>query len=292
MHEIAYASPTTVDEAIQLLASPANDARILSGGTDLLIQLRAGARPDTRTLIDAKRISELDVLALDDAGLRLGAAVPCARLTRHPDVVRRYPGLTEAAGLIGSRQIQSRATLGGNLCNGSPAADTVPALIALDASAVIAGPSGRRHVAVEQFITAPGKTVLAPTELLVELLVPRPAAGCGDAYQRFIPRNEMDIAVVGVGARIALDGARCVEARIALGAVGPTPILATEAANTLIGQEIDDAVLERAAEAAMAAARPISDKRGTADFRRKIVGTLTRRVIAMAAARAKNGATP
>jgi len=287
MQEIQYSAPTSIDEALRLLASANGGAHLLGGGTDLLIQLRHGMVPSTRLLIDSKHIAELSNLSFDDdAGLRIGAAVPCCRVTRDPAVVRRHPGLAEAAGLIGSMQIQSRATLGGNLCNGSPAADTVPPLIALDASAVIAGPRGRRELPVGDVVTGPRRTALAGDELLIELRVPPPPTGGADCYRRFIPRNEMDIAVVGVAASVALDGGRCVAARVVLGAVGPTPILATDAAVELIGKEIDDAVLERVARAAVAAGRPISDKRGTAEFRRRIIGVLTRRVVAAAVQRA------
>jgi CO/xanthine dehydrogenase FAD-binding subunit len=286
VQEIQYTAPTSVAEAIRLLGAAGGQGRMLGGGTDLLIQLRAGARSASH-IVDAKRIDELNVLELDPrSGLRIGAAVPCFRITGDANIARSFPGLVEAAELIGSTQIQSRATLGGNLCNGSPAADTTPALIALDAQGVIAGPSGRRTVAVKDFITAPGKTVLAPDEILVELRIPAPAPGSADCYQRFIPRNEMDIAVVGVGASITLSAGRCVAARIALGAVGPTPIVAGEAAAELTGKTLDDAVLGRAASAAMAAAKPITDMRGTAEFRSQVVGVLTRRVVAEAARRA------
>jgi carbon-monoxide dehydrogenase medium subunit len=287
VQDLQYSAPTSVDEALRLLASTSGGARVLGGGTDLLIQLREGLLPATRLVIDAKRIAELNELSFDDrGGLRIGSAVPCWRVTHDAAVTSRYPGLAEATELIGSTQIQSRATIGGNLCNGSPAADTIPALIALGAQAVIAGPRGRREVPVEAFITAPRKTVLGEGELLIELRLPPPAPGSADAYQRFIPRNEMDIAVVGVGASITLERGRCTAARIALGAVGPTPILARDAAAVLVGNAIDEDAPERVADAAVAAARPISDKRGTADFRRRIVGVLARRVVAEAARRA------
>ena len=285
MEEFAYSAPTSVADAVRLLA--ADGARALGGGTDLLIQLRSGARR-VRHLVDVKRIPELVRLTCDaTAGLHLGAAVPCWRLGDDPTVARLYPGLTEAARLIGSTQIQSRATIGGNLCNGSPAADTTPALIALGARAVIEGPRGRRTLPVEDFVLAPGRTVLDAGELLVALEVPAPAPLGADAYQRFIPRNEMDIAVVGVGAAITLGaGGECTAARVALGAVGPTPIRADAAASTLVGSRLDAAALGRAADAAMAAAHPITDMRAPAAFRREIVGVLTKRVVAEAARRA------
>jgi CO/xanthine dehydrogenase FAD-binding subunit len=285
LHEIRYSAPRSIDDAVRLLAD--GDARVLGGGTDLLIQLRAGTC-SARHLVDVKRIVELDALRFDEAGaLHLGAAVPCCRLAEDERARRTFPGLVEAAALIGSTQIQSRATVAGNLCNGSPAADTTPALIALGARCVIAGDGGPREVPVADFLLAPGRSVLKTGELLVEIVVPAPAARAADCYQRFIPRNEMDIAVVGVGASITLDGGRCTAARIALGAVGPTVIVADDAARTLVGNELDDAALRRAAHAAMAAARPISDMRAPADYRREITGVLTRRVVAEAARRAR-----
>jgi carbon-monoxide dehydrogenase medium subunit len=284
LHEIRYSAPTSVSAALAALAEPG--ARVLAGGTDLLIQLRAGTCP-SRRLVDVKRIAELNALDWDPArGLRIGAAVPCHRLAEDARARGAFPGLTEAASVIGSTQIQSRATIAGNLCNGSPAADTTPALIALRAVCVVQGPEGRREVPVESFVRAPGETALAPGELLVEIRVPPPAPHSADCYQRFIPRNEMDIAVVGVGAAVTLDGARCTAARIALGAVGPTPLLASEAAAALVGAPLDDLALRGAAEAARTIARPITDKRGPAEYRREIVGVLVRRVVAEAARRA------
>lgn len=286
MHELHYESPTSIAEAIRLLAEEPQ-AHILSGGTDLLIQLRNGRLPATRLLIDAKRIDELTEIQWDDdESLRIGAAVSCRQLITAPEVVRRYPGLAEAAALIGSRQIQSRASLGGNLCNGSPAADTIPALIALGARAVVAGTSGRRELPVEEFVTAPGRNALGEGEILAQLFVPAVAAGTADAYQRFTPRNEMDIAVVGIAASVTLEHGQCIEARIALGAVGPTPLVAEGAAAELVGGPIDETRLEKAARAAREAARPISDKRGSATYRRQLVHTLSRRTITTAARRA------
>jgi carbon-monoxide dehydrogenase medium subunit len=235
-----------------------------------------------------KKIKELQVLSFDaKKGLRLGAAVPCIEISESDVMRRHYPGLTEAAHLIGSLQIQNRASVGGNLCNGSPAADTTPALIVLGARARIVGPNGEREVPVEAFVVSPGRTVLKPGELLVELLVPAPAPHSSDAYLRFIPRNEMDIAVVGVGAAVTLDGDKVKAARIALAAVGPTPILASKAADAIIGMKLDDAALEAAGRAASAACSPIDDMRGTAEFRLHITAVLTRRVLSIAAERAK-----
>ena len=287
MHAINYDAPTTLDQAVSILKTHGENARPFCGGTDIIIQLRAGVRR-TEHLVDVKKIKELQVLSFDaKKGLRLGAAVPCIEISESDVMRRHYPGLTEAAHLIGSLQIQNRASVGGNLCNGSPAADTTPALIVLGARARIVDPNGEREVPVEAFVVSPGRTVLKPGELLVELLVPAPAPHSSDAYLRFIPRNEMDIAVVGVGAAVTLDGDKVKAARIALGAVGPTPILASKAADAIIGMKLDDAALEAAGRAASAACSPIDDMRGTAEFRLHITAVLTRRVLSIAAERAK-----
>ncbi len=289
MHAINYEAPTTVDQAVKLLAQHGEKARTLCGGTDLIIQLRAGVRRPEH-VVDLKNIADLRRISFSmQHGLKLGAAVPAIEVHENADMRRYYPGLTEAAHLIGSLQIQSRASVGGNLYNGSPAADTIPALIAVGAKCRVAGPKGERIVAAEDFCTGPGRTVLQPDEILVEFQIPAPARHASDAYLRFIPRNEMDIAVVGVGAALTLDLAddRCIDARIALGAVGPTPIFAKEAGAALIGKKLDAAAIEKAAQAATAASSPIDDMRGTAEFRRHIVGVLTRRVVTIAADRAR-----
>ncbi len=210
-----------------------------------------------------------------------------AEIVEHPQLVESYPGLAEAVGLIGSTQIQGRASVGGNLCNASPAADTVPALLALGAECVVAGPGGQRTLAIEDFVLGPGRTALGAGELLVELRIgPRPPRSA-DAYLRFIPRTEMDIAVVGAGVDLTLEpDGRCSAARVALGAVAPTVIDVPEAAAALVGGAVDEAALERAGEAASAATRPINDKRGTVAFRHKVAGVLTRRAVTIAAARA------
>jgi CO/xanthine dehydrogenase FAD-binding subunit len=289
LHAINYETPKTIAEAVKLLAAHGEKARPLSGGTDLIIQLRAGTRRP-EFVVDVKQIPELHRISFSlQHGLHLGAAVPCIEIHENADMRRYYPGLTEAAHLIGSLQIQSRASVGGNLCNGSPAGDATPALIALGAKARIVGPKGERIVPVETFITGPGRTVLQPGELLVEFLIDAPARHSSDAYLRFIPRNEMDIAVVGVGGALTLDLAddRVVDARIALGAVGPTPIFAAEASKALIGKKFDDASIENAARLATSVATPIDDMRGTAEYRRHIVGVLTRRVLTIAADRAR-----
>jgi carbon-monoxide dehydrogenase medium subunit len=289
LHAINYESPKTVADAVKLLVAHGEKARPLVGGTDLIIQLRAGTRRP-EYVVDVKHIPEMSRISFSmQHGLHLGAAVSCIQIHENADMNRYYPGLTEAAHLIGSLQIQSRASVGGNLCNGSPAGDSTPALIALGAKARLVGPKGERTVPVETFITAPGRTVLQPGELLVELLIDAPARHSSDAYLRFIPRNEMDIAVVGVGGSITLDldDDRVVDARIALGAVGPTPIVATEAAKTIIGKKLDAAALDNAARLATSVATPIDDMRGTAEYRSHIVGVLTRRALTIAAERAR-----
>jgi carbon-monoxide dehydrogenase medium subunit len=286
MTALRYAAPRSLDEAVELLKASNGSASILAGGTDLLVQMRTGLRAP-ELVVDIKRIPELGALSLGPEGLRLGAAVCGAAIGEHADVAAAYPGLVEAAELIGSTQIQGRASVGGNLCNASPAADTVPALIALDARCWVAGPAGTRTVPVSEFTTGPGQTVLGPGELLVALEVdPRPARSA-DAYLRFIPRSEMDIAVVGAGVDVTLDAEGvCSAARVALGAVGPTAFAVPEAAAALIGSRLEDAALLRAAEAASAACRPIDDKRGTIVYRKKVAGVLVKRAAAIAAARA------
>ena len=287
MHEINYEAPTTVAQAASILKRHGEKARPLCGGTDLLIQLRAGVRRP-EFIVDLKHIKELRQIKFDARkGLRLGGAVPCIEVYENEAMRRHYPGLTEAAHLIGSLQIQNRASIGGNLCNGSPAADTTPALIALGAKARIAGGRTAREVAVEDFVTSPGRTVLKPGEILVEFVIPAPKPHSSDAYLRFIPRNEMDIAVVGVGTSITLDGDKVKAARISLGAVGPTPIFATKASESLVGKKLDEAAIEAAAQLAIEASTPIDDMRGTAEFRLHVTGVLTRRTIEIAAERAR-----
>jgi carbon-monoxide dehydrogenase medium subunit len=286
MSAIRYEAPQSIEQAVSLIeANPA--ASVIAGGTDLLVQFRGGSKHPS-AFIDIKRIPALTLLAIDDWGLRLGAATPAAEICEHPEVKRLWPGFVEAVSLIGSTQIQGRGTVGGNLCNASPAADTTCALIVNRAQCLIAGPHGERTVAAEDFCTGPGKTVLGRGELLVALRIPRPVAHTADAYLRLIPRSEMDIAVAGAGVSITLDRRGvCTEARVAIGAVAPTALLVPEAAKALIGSSIDRAALARAGEAASAATRPIDDKRGTVAYRRTVAGVLTRRAAAIAAERAK-----
>jgi carbon-monoxide dehydrogenase medium subunit len=281
LKEIDYTAPTTCAEAVKLLAEKGERARVLAGGTDIIVQVREGRRY-LELLVDVKNIPEVNELSFDTRqGLRLGAAVPCYQIYENEQVARAYPGLIDAVSLIGGIQIQSRASVGGNLCNASPAADTIPPLIVHEAVCVIAGPSGQREVPAEKFCVAPGKTCLERGELLVSMRLPPPKTNFGARYFRFIPRNEMDIAVVGVGVSLTLDSnkTRCTAARIALGAVGPTPILATEAGHALVDGAVNDALIDKAASLAQAASKPISDMRGDADFRRHLVGVLTKRAI-------------
>jgi CO/xanthine dehydrogenase FAD-binding subunit len=287
LHEFSYEAPTTVDQAVKLLSADGDSARVICGGTDLLIQMRNAVRKP-RLLVDVKNIPEMREISFDPkTGLKLGAAVPCIEIHENQAMRKYYPGLTEAAHLIGSLQIQSRASIGGNLCNSSPAADTSPALLALGAIARIAGPNGTREVPVDQFFTGPGQNVLQKGELVVQILIAAPAAHTCDRYIRMIPRNEMDIAIVGAGACVALDGDTVKAARIGLGAVAPTPILAPKAAEYLIGKKLDEKTAERAGELAREAASPIDDMRGTAEYRRHVVGVLTRRALLGAAERAR-----
>ena len=281
-----FAAPRTLEEATALLAEHGSAARVVAGATDLMVQVRiTGTYPEH--YVDIKHIPEVNVIDLQDDHLQLGAAVSCAALGDRDDVRAAFPGLVEASELIGSTQIQSRATLGGNLCNASPAADTVPSLMALDAEAVIAGPQETRTVMVTDLPTGPGSTSLAAGELLVAVRIPLPAAGSADAYQRFIPRTEMDIAVVGVGVSVTIDSAgTCTAAYVALGAVAPTAFVAAEAGEALVGSDLGDAALAEAGRQAAAAARPISDRRGTAEFRRDVTDVLTRRTAAVARDRA------
>ena len=289
MREIEYCRARTVQEAVSLLAEKGSRARVLAGGTDILVQLRSG-RQGVDCLVDVKDIPEATQLSYDPSqGLSLGAGVACYRIYGDKKVCGAYPGLVDSASLIGGIQIQGRATLGGNLCNAAPSADGVPPLIALGATCVIAGPNGTREVPAEDFCTGPGQNILKVGELLVSFRVPPPRARSGAYYLRFIPRNEMDIAVAGVGVWVALDqsGQRFAAARVSLASVAPTPLLVKEAGAALEGQPISDGAIERAAEAAMAAARPIDDMRGTIRQRRHLVGVLTRRTLQGAIQRAR-----
>lgn len=283
MASLAFHAPDTIEQAIALLAAdPA--ARPLSGGTDLIVQMRSG-RSAPAAIVDLKRIAGLTGVRRHRGGFAIGAATPCTALKADKALAAAWPGVVEAANLIGSVQVRNRATMAGNLCNASPAADSVPALIAAGATCLVAGPNGTREVPVEAIPLAPGRTSLAPGEFVVEIRLP--ARSGGDAYLRSIPRTEMDIAVVGVGVNLALaaDGT-CTAARIAIGAVAPTALLVADAGAALVGTTIDEAALSRMADAVRAACRPIDDKRGTADYRTAMAGVLASRVVAIARQRA------
>lgn len=281
-----YEAPTSIEDAVALLGSDP-EAQVFAGATDMIPQLRAG-RAEPPVLVDLKGIPRLMEVIRQNGTWKVGAATPAARLTEDADFSADFPGLAEASGLIGSDQIQNRASLGGNLCNASPAADTVPALVVNDARAVIASADGARTVPVADVVTGPGSTSLAHGEIVVEFEIDRPGARSADAYLRFIPRTEMDIAVVGVAAKITLDeSGTCSAAVIALGAVAPTVVRVPAAEAALVGGSIDDEVLEVVAVAAGEACDPINDKRGTIEYRRRVSGVLAKRAVVLAAERAR-----
>jgi CO/xanthine dehydrogenase FAD-binding subunit len=289
MQVLDYLSAGSVKEVVDLLSSKDGRARILCGGTDLLVQLRENRRR-TELLIDVKNIPELTSINYDDQnGLWLGAAASCHAICQNRFVLENYPGLVDAIHLIGGMQIQYRASVGGNLCNASPAADSIPALIVHKASCIIVGSNGTREIPVEQFCTAPGKNVLQSGEFLQAIKVPVLKENFGAHYLRFIPRNEMDIAVVGAGASVILDGAKqkILSARIALAAVAPTPLFVEEAGTFLAGKEMTEENIREAARIAQAAARPISDLRGTESYRKHLCAVLTRRTLEKAVERAR-----
>jgi carbon-monoxide dehydrogenase medium subunit len=287
MGRVRFEAPESLDAAVKLLSGEPGHARVLAGGTDLLVQLRAGVvEPDL--VVDLKRIPEMCAISAEAGGFRIGAAVAGAELGEHAEVRKLWPGVVEAVELIGSTQIQGRASIGGNLCNASPAADSVPAMIAADAVAAIAGPDGRREAPVGEIATGPGRTSLAAGEIVVSIFLPPRPPHSADAYLRFIPRTEMDIAVVGVGISLTLDdGGVCRHARVALGAVAARALLVPEAAEALIGTPVDEGALSNLAAAASAACRPIDDMRGTKEFRIKVAGVMARRAAGKALERAR-----
>ena len=288
MSSLRFEAPETVEDAVRLLADADGEAMPLAGGTDLLVQLRTDfVRPGL--IVDLKRIPALMDVTVNGDDIRVGAAVSGATLGKNEAVKAAWPGVVEALELIGSTQIQGRASLGGNLCNGSPAADSVPALIAAGAMCEVAGPNGGRSVPVEDVITGPGQLCLGPGEIVVSFVMPKPPPRSGDAYLRFIPRTEMDIAVVGAGVALTLDEAGvCTHARLGLGAVAPTPLLVEDGAKALIGTKVDDDALANLAVAASAACNPINDKRGTIEYRVKVAGVLARRAALIALERARS----
>ena len=288
MRAIEYQAPATLKEAVAIMTNHGDRASPLAGGTDILVQLRGGRR-NSDVLVDTKKIPELNGIKLDDNGLQLGAAVPCYRIYQNAAVAAAYPGIIDAAGLIGSIQIQGRASIGGNLCNAAPSGDSIPPVITLGGEAHINGPNGWRTMPAENFCTGPGRNALTPGELLVAIQLPAPAANSGTAYLRFIPRNEMDIAVAGVSSTVTLDasGQTIRSARIALASVGPTPILATAAGDSLAGKAVSDDAIAEAGRLASEAATPITDMRGTIRQRHHLVAVLTRRTLNIAIRRAQ-----
>jgi CO/xanthine dehydrogenase FAD-binding subunit len=290
MPNLSFTAPTTVDDAINALARAPGLAKPLAGGTDLLVQMRSGRmRPEV--IVDLKRIPDLIGIRETGDSFVIGAATPGVMLSEHEAFARAWPGIVEGVDLIGSQQIQGRASLVGNLCNASPAADSVPALIAAHAVALIAGPDGRREAPVEAIVTGPGQTSLKKGEFIVEFRVPKPKPRQSDAYLRFIPRTEMDIAVVGCGVNVTLDAAGlCTDACVVLGAVAPTQVIFDEAAAALKGHRLDDDTLSRLDAAAQRACKPINDKRGTIEYRTKVAGVLARRTAAIAFDRAASRA--
>lgn len=281
-----YIRPLSIEDAVGQLAGSAGTAAILAGGSDLLVRMKGGfAEPEL--IVDIKAIDGLSEIRETAEGFSIGAAVPCAVLGENAALRKAWPGVVEAAKLIGSKQVQGRCTIVGNLCNASPAADSVPALVAAGAKAVVVGPAGRRTIPVQSVPTAPGKTSLAKGEIIEAILLDKREPRSGDAYLRFIPRTEMDIAVVSAGVNLTLDEQGVVKsARVALGAVAATVLLVEEAAEVLIGSRLDEATLERLAKVCAGACRPIDDKRGTIEFRRKVAGVLAQRAATSAYARA------
>ena len=291
MSSLSYAAPTSVDAAVKLLAGASGLAKVLSGGTDLLVQMRAG-RFKPELIVDTKKIPGVIGIREENGAFIIGAGTPGAVVEAHAGLTAAWPGLVEALDLSGSTQVQGRCSLAGNLCNASPAADSVPALYAAAAVAVVVGPNGTRDVPVEQIPTGPGRTSLARDEFILEFKLPARPARSSDAYLRFIPRTEMDIAVVGCGISVTLDeNGVCTAARCSLGAVAPTVLLVQAMADILVGNKLDADTLAKLDAAAQAAAKPISDKRGTAEYRTKIAGVLARRTAAIAFDRAMGKAT-
>jgi len=280
-----------VADTVALLSEHANGGRraqILAGGTDLLVQMRSGDNV-ARTIVDVKKLAETNRLVIGSDEIYIGSAIASAELYENEELKGLLPGLLESSDLIGSTQIQGRASMGGNLCNASPAGDTIPAMMAVGAVCDIAGADGTRELAVEDFVTGVGTNALVDGEFLLGLKIPTPGANTRDAYLRFIPRTEMDIAVAGCGVSVTVDGGTCTAARVAIGAVAPTVLLVPSAAEALIGSNLDDAALQAAGEACTAAASPISDKRGTVEYRKKVVAVLCRRATGIARDRATGG---
>jgi carbon-monoxide dehydrogenase medium subunit len=287
MSETQYLAPKSIDEAVKAHSAANGKARFLAGGTDLLVQIKSGIKKPN-LVIDIKKIVELNSInEVSDNEFKVGAAVSGANLNRNKKFANLWPGVLEAFRLIGSEQIQGRASLGGNLCNGSPAGDSVPALVAAGCNVTIAGPNGSRNIPIETFHTGPGKTVLENGEMLVSINFPKRAANSGDAYLRMTPRTEMDIAVVGCGVNITMENGICTNARVSLGAVAPTPLLINEASDIMVGTDINSDIIQRVSKICMEACNPINDKRGTIDYRTKVAGVLFKRTVLTAIDRIK-----
>ena len=291
MEAFDFVSAKSIDEAVSILNEHGDRARIIAGGTDILVMMRAGRRL-ADVVIDVKDIPELSNMAYSsENGLSLGAAVPCYQIYQDAAISAAYPGLIDSATLIGGIQIQGRASFGGNICNAAPSGDTIPAIIANSGVCHIAGPNGWRTLAAEDFCTAPGQNALQRGEMLVSIQFPAPAPNSGANYQRFIPRNEMDIAVAGVGSSVVLDdsGQNFVSGRVALASVAPTPVFSRAAGESLAGKPVNDETIRAASELAMADAKPINDMRGTIRQRIHLIGVLTRRTLNIAVERARGG---
>ena len=289
MKWIDYENPSSVDDAVKILAESGGKAKAMAGGTDLIVQLRVkDPRVDANTVVNVKNIPELNELSYSaSGGLTIGAAVPCHIIYNNEDVKKHYPALIDSASLIGGTQIQGRASLGGNLCNAAPSGDSIPNLIAHNAVAKIAGPNGTREIPVEEVCTGPRQTSIGDDELLISINFPSNGSGFGANYIRFIPRNEMDIAVAGAGVSVTIENGVFTSGRVALASVAPTPILVKEAEDALVGQPVGDAAIQKAADAAKNAAKPISDMRGTAEYRKHLCEVLTRRALNTAVERAQ-----
>jgi len=285
MSDTQYLAAKTIDEAVDAHAKANGSARFLAGGTDLLVQIKSGIRKPN-LVIDIKKIVELNsIQEISENEFVIGASVSGANLNRNPKFAKLWPGVLEAFRLIGSEQIQGRASLGGNLCNGSPAGDSVPALIAAGCKAVIAGPGERKEIPIENFHLGPGKTILENGQMLVALKFPKRHNNSADAYLRMTPRTEMDIAVVGCGVNISIEDGVCTNARVSLGAVAPKPLLINEASDILVGSSLDEETLEKVSKICRDSCNPIDDKRGTIDYRTKVAGVLFKRATLLAADR-------
>jgi xanthine dehydrogenase FAD-binding subunit len=289
LQDVKYARASSVDEAVSLLSQGGDTARILAGGTDIIVQARERRRP-VSLFVDIKAIPDAQGINYDaDGGLTVGAATPCYQIYGNETVQRLYPALVEATTVIGGVAIQGRASLGGNLCNSGPAADSVPAMMALEGTANIAGPNGTRSVPIEEFNTGPGTNVLQPGEFVVSIHFPSPAPNSGAAWERFIPRNEMDIAVTNAGSYVSFEGNNVSAARIAIGAVAPTALMVPDAVAAIVGKPLTDETIKAAGEAAKATARPIDDMRGTIKQRKHLSAVLVERTLRKAAERARGG---